>query len=200
MITLTRFSQERQLQLQAIVDRDTRDGVCVGLCDYWLSQIKSHSDLAPAERLQLLRDNFGQIMNHQRHYAGLRDRRGREHARREVGDQLGLRYHTDDTAIMRTRVGIGGIRTKLAGDIGRVGAAASWTLEFADGTRHAIAGFCGISGGPGPISHLRSHVFDPNIGEYVGPFRELDYILSDLLSKFPSYGTVTDVYRTTEGR
>jgi hypothetical protein len=172
--------------------------VCVALCDYWLSQIKAHPDVPPAERLQLLRDNFVQIMNHQRHYAGLRARRGREQARQDVGSPLGLRYNTDDTVIMSS-VGISGIRAKLAADIGRIGSAATWTLEFADGGRHAIAGFCGVSGGPGPISHLKSHVFDPNIGEYVGPFRELDYILSALLSEIPRYRTVTNVYRTTEG-
>jgi len=199
MINLTAFSQERQLQLQAILDRDTRNGVCVALCDYWLAQIKNHPDTPPTGRLQLLRDNFAQIMNHQRQYAGLRARRGREQARQEVGSPLGLRYNTDDTAIMTSSVGISGIRTKLAADIGRIGSAATWTLQFADRTRHAIAGFCGISSGPGPISHLKSHVFDPNVGEYVGPFRELDYILSDLLRRFPIYGTVTDVYRTTEG-
>ena len=198
MITLTRFSQERQLQLQAIVDRDTRNGVCVGLCDYWLSQIKGAPEMPPAERLQLLRDNFARPMNHQRYYANLRAQHGREQARRQVGNQLGLRYHTDDTTIMRTHLGMSGIRARLAADIGWVGSAATWTLRFADGGGHAIAGFCGI-GGQEPMLQLESHIFDPNLGEYTGPFRELDYILSDLLTRFPDYRTIVEVNRTTEG-
>jgi len=198
MYTLTRFSQGEQLRLQAISDATTRRGVCVGLCDYWLSRIKANPEMPPDERLGLLRGNFSRVMNDQRQYAGLRARQGRERARQQVGSRQGLRYSADDTAIMRIHVGMNGIRAKIAEDIGRIGAAATWTLRFRDGGGHAIAGFCGVSGRQ-PISHLRSHIFDPNIGEYVGPFRELDYILSDMMSRVGKYSTIVEVHRTTEG-
>lgn len=197
MITLDRFSQGAILQSLPFSDYLTRNGICVALCDYWLAMIKDQPNESPAARLERLhRQHFAQAMNHQRQYAVVRAQHGREEGRRMVGQQVGLNYH-DQTMIMRALIGIRGIREKMAADISRIGAAATWTLRFADGGGHAIAGFCGLSGQQ-PYMKMRLHVFDPNIGEYTGELQELDAILNDLLNKFPDYQTITDVHRTSE--
>ena len=196
MSTLTSFSQAAQLQFQA-VDDATRNGICVGLCDFWLSLIKRFPEMPPDQRLQQLCDNFEQPMNHQRNYAYLRRQYGRGPAREQVGRELGLNYDTENTMLLRVCLDMSSIRAKLAADIGCIGSGATWTLRFSDGTGHAIAGFCGVEGQE-PIMRLTSHVFDPNIGEYAGLFPELDDMLFDLLSKFPLYQTIVEVNRTTE--
>jgi len=196
MITLTSFSQGSLLS-RAVTDPITRNGVCVALCDHWLSRIKQRPNEAPERRRLELEQSLAQIIRYQRSYAIQRSQYGRTEARHQKGQQLGLKY-TDQTTIMRVMIGMQGIRQKLAADISHVGSAATWTLRFADGSGHAIAGFCGISGQE-PIIKLKLHVFDPNIGEYIGELTELNAILNDLLTKFPNYQTVTEVCRTTEG-
>jgi hypothetical protein len=196
MITLTPFSQGALLR-DAATDPITRQGVCVALCDYWLTLIKRNYNASPSDRLRQLQTSLSDIIKHQQRYAHLRAQHGREEARRQVGDRLGLDYN-DQTMIMKAPNGMSGIRQKLAADIHFPGAAATWSLRFANGHGHAIAGFCGISGKQ-PIVKFRLHVFDPNIGEYIGELQELDEILRDLLNKFPKYSTVEGVHRTTEG-
>lgn len=195
MSTLTDFSQGTLLR-NTVTDPLTRNGICVALCDYWLKLIKTSPSESPADRLLKLRAYFIRAMQHQRLYSGLRSQHGREEARRQVGAQLGLNY-SDQTMILRTFVGMGGIKQKLGQDLSRIGAAATWTLRFADGGGHAIAGFCGLSGQP-PIMRHRLHIFDPNIGEYEGTVQELNDMLDHLFRAFPMYATVTGVHRTSE--
>jgi len=196
MITLTAFSQGSLLS-RTVADPSTRNGVCVALCDHWLSRIKQHPTEPAPRRCLELAQALSKIILYQQSYAIQRRQHGRIEARHQIGQQLGLEY-ADQTTIMRVAVGMKGIRQKLAGDISHAGSAATWTLRFADNTGHAIAGFCGISGQE-PIIRLQLHVFDPNIGEYIGQLAELDGILNDLLTKFPKYQTVTEVCRTAEG-
>ena len=195
MSTLTSFSQGALLS-NTTTNPLTQHGICVALCDYWLTLIKNDPDAAPSDRLQQLQQYVPQAMNHQRTYARLRQQHGREEARRQVGAPLGLQYD-GQTMVMKEFLGMSGIRHKLAADLRTVGSAVTWTLRFADGSGHAIAGFCGLSGQQ-PILKYRLRLFDPNIGEYEGTLQELDVMLDNLL-RHPMYRTVTGVHRTSEG-
>lgn len=192
MSTLTPFSQS-----ELVAGTTQRKGICVALCDLWLRLIKLNPGEDPHGRLGQLRLMIPQALHYQDNYAGLRAIRGRTAARQQVAGNLGLHY-VEQTTVSRRQSGMSGIRQKLASDIGYPGAAATWTLEFEGGSRHAVAGFCGI-GGQEPILRLILHLFDPNVGEYRGELRELNSILDDLLGRFPVYHTVKSVCRTWEG-
>ncbi len=175
-----------------------RNGVCVALCDHWLNIIKRHPDLPSVNRMRMLAQRIPEALRHQQMYGQLRDAVGRNQARREVGAGLGLNYE-EQTTIMRAFVGMAGIRAKLAADLGRIGAAATWSMRFAGGGGHAIAGFRGLASITANMHRASIHIFDPNIGEYTGELTDLDAILSDLFGRFPLYATVNEVHRTSEG-
>ncbi len=197
MFALEPFSQGSLLRRYP-TDPITQGGVCVALCDYWLSLIKADYAVPAADRLRQLQHNFPVVIRHQRHYANLRAQHGREEGRRKLGQKLGLDYDPDKTLVERRFVRMEGIRKKIAADIGVVGTGATWTLRFADGSGHAISGFCGIAGQE-PILTMRLHLFDPNIGEYGGQLSELDDMLQDLFTRFPFYQSIVALHRATEG-
>src|SRR5512142_3020416 len=93
-------------------------------------------------------------------------------ARRESGAKHGIDYE-EQTTISRAYLDMGAIRQKLAGDLARLGAAATWSLRFRQGG-HAIAGFHGLATVTSNIHATRMHLFDPNVGEYTCELRELD--------------------------
>lgn len=194
------FVQAEQLKLHETCDLTER-GVCVALCDYWIWLIKNAPDEKPDQRLGRLATNFAAIMGHQRHYGQLRAALGPREARKEVGHSLGTEYDTDKTVMVRLPFNTRAqqmqmFRKRMARDIGFPGSAATWSLRFSRGGGHAIAGFCGLTGRQ-PLMQMRLHVFDPNIGEYVGTFPELDGMLDDMLTKFPMYRTVESIRRAS---
>lgn len=194
MFQLEPFSQAHLLRNET--DPDLRGGVCVALCDHWLNAIKARPGAAPAGRLNALAGNYGSIAAYQKQYGQHRAQSGPEQARRDMGQQLGHDFH-QHTTIMPALIGQTGLRQRLAADLGQLGAAATWTMRFADGTGHAIAGFYGMISKLANMHQMSLHVFDPNIGEYHGSLRDLDSMLGDLLNRFPLYRTVTEVRRTT---
>jgi hypothetical protein len=196
MFTLAPFSQD--VHLRSVKDPVLRNGVCVALCDHWLTIIKRFRDLPPVNRMRMLAQRIPEAFRHQQAYALRRAAVGRDAARREAGARLGLDYEAQ-TTVMRACVGMVGIRARLAADLGRIGAAATWSMRFAGGGGHAIAGFRGLVPVSGNVHRVSIHVFDPNIGEYAGELGELDAILADLFGRFPLYATVNEVHRTTEG-
>ena len=196
MFSLERFSQAVQLRHET--DPELRLGVCVALCDHWLKIIKRLPDVPSVNRMRLLAQQMPDVRLHQKQYNFLRDRLGREEARRKVGSPLGLAYE-DQTTILRARNGMHGIRAKLGADLGEPAAAATWTLRFPDGNGHAIAGFRGLVSVSRTVHRATVHIFDPNIGEYAGELADLDPILTDLFAKIPDYATITEVSRTSEG-
>lgn len=196
MYTLAPFSQEHHLR--SVTDPVLRNGVCVALCDHWLTIVKRYPDVPSVNRMRLLTQRLPEALRHQQAYAALRATVGRNEARREVGARLGLDYE-EQTTIMRACVGMVGIRAKLASDLGRIGAAATWSMRFTGGGGHAIAGFRGLVSVTGNVHRAVMYIFDPNIGEYVGELSDLDAILTDVFGKFPLYATVNEVHRTSEG-
>ena len=196
MYTLTRFSQGDLLQLH-LTDSVTSQGVCAALCDHWLQLLKTDLGAPADRRLQRLQENFPSIIQHQRTYALLRAQLGRERAREQVGEDIGLDYE-GQTMVMKCSAGLQGMRSRMAADIGIPGRGATWTLRFADGSGHVLAGLCNLIGQE-PILQMQLHVFDPNIGEYIGAMSDLDDILQNLMSWFPLYHTVIGVHRTFEG-
>jgi hypothetical protein len=196
MFTLSPFSQDAHLH--AVKDPVLRNGVCVALCDYWLNIVKRYPDLPSVNRMRMLAQRIPEALRHQKAYGQLRGAVGRNEARRQVGAGLGLNYE-EQTTIMRAFVGMAGIRARLATDLDRTGAAATWSLRFAGGGGHAIAGFRGLIRVTGNMHRASVHIFDPNIGEYAGELTDLDAILADLFGKFALYRTVNEVHRTSEG-
>ncbi len=197
MSTLTDFRQSSLLRLHA-TDPITRQGVCVALCDYWLSTIKADHHQSAEERLDRLGDVFPQIMSHQIRYANLRAQHGRNNARRTVGRDVGLQYDTDKTIVTRRLVGLQGIRDRITRDLACPGVGATWSMRFATGGGHAIAGFYSARQTYKQIQ-LVIHLFDPNIGEYIGHTGELDDMLRHLMTRFSMYAGVTSLHRATEG-
>ncbi len=195
MFTLTAFSQSTLLQGET--DPDIRNGICVALCDYWLSDVKQRSRDRPEDRLNRLAANYPTIAQYQKQYGQQRALHGPEHARRQMGQQLGhdFRQHT---TIMPAMLGAAGIRQRLAADLKGFGTGATWSMRFPDDTGHAIAGYYAMITKGTNINIASLRLFDPNIGEYVGGLHDLDSMLADLLTRFPLYLTVCEIRRTTD--
>ena len=191
------FSQSRLLAHET--DPEVRGGICVALCDYWLQSFLNKPNVEPQHRMQYLAAMFGQAKAHQKNYGQLRGQKGREDARKEVGRRVGVDYDAQ-TTVMRVAVGKAGILAKVAGDLRPPGSAATWTMRFRDGGGHAIAGVNRLERITGNFANTHAHVFDPNIGEYVGPFASLSAIIDDLFHTFADYGTTTEIHRTTAAR
>ncbi len=194
MFTLAPFSQSALLRNET--DPDIRGGVCVALCDYWLADIKSRSNDAPRDRLNRLAGNYPTVAQYQKQYGQQRAQHGPQQARKQMAQQLGHDYH-QHTTIMPALIGAAGMRQRLAADLAGLGVAATWSLRFMDDTGHAIAGFYGMVSPLENMHRFQLHLFDPNIGEYVGGQRDLDNMLNDLLNRFPLYQTVVEIRRTT---
>jgi hypothetical protein len=195
MFQLTPFSQGALLRA-AQVQGSARHGVCVAMCDHWIALLRRDNREAPVLRLQKLHAALPRIIDYQNQYGELRAQLGRDAARAQVAAGVGIDYE-QQTTVLKLFVGVEGLRSRLAEDLKRFGAAATWSMRFQGGGGHAIAGFCNIAGQE-PIHHMQMHVFDPNIGEYVGDLGDLDGILTDLFGRFPLYATTTEVHRTHE--
>lgn len=195
MAKLTPFSQGDLLK--GISDPAVKGGVCVALCDYWLALMKAPTTRTPRERMTVLRTNAPGIAQYQKSYAQQRQTRGRTDARADMARSLGHDF-AEQTLVMRALVGMEGIRRRMSADLDQLGAAATWTMAMPGAGRHAIAGFRGLESLTSNIHRAALHVFDPNIGEYVGTLQELDGILQHLFQQFPEYRLVSEVARTTD--
>jgi hypothetical protein len=196
MFNLTSFSQSDLLH--GVTDPVLQQGICVALCDFWLTAIRHRNNETPAQRLDYLWQNRGRAMSHQTRYAAQRAQLGPQAARTAKGAELGLDYE-HQTTIMRLNLSAEEIRARLAADLRPLGGGATWTMRFAKGGGHAIAGFHGIVSLTGNIHQNRYHLFDPNLGEYVGAIQDLDAMLQDLFGRFPIYATTAEIRRATEG-
>jgi hypothetical protein len=178
-------------------DPATRGGVCVALCDLWLESLFQAPAAAPRHRLQALAVDFGRAEQHQRRYGTLRAALGRNDARRHMGARVGIDYEAQTAVmVMAAHVGRNGMLKKISDDLRTPGAAATWSMRFAGGGGHAIAGFSQLERRPYGFD-TRIHVFDPNIGEYVGPYASRAEIIDDLFAKIPLYATTEMFHRTT---
>jgi len=192
-IKLTSFHQGNYLDSS---DPTTRGGVCVALCDLWLQSLFQSPDAAPRHRLQALAVDFGRAEQHQRRYGLLRDALGRNDARRHMGGRVGIDYDEETFVDMKAHAGRAGMLQKVSDDLRVPGAAATWSMRFAGGGGHAIAGFNRIE--PQPYGFdTRTHIFDPNIGEYAGDYGSCAAIIEDMVRKIPHYATTTIFHRTT---
>lgn len=195
MAALTPFSQGHLLK--GVSDPVVKGGVCVALCDYWLALMKAHTTRTPRERMTMLRTHAASVIQYQKSYAQRRRTLGRSEARAQMGRQLGHRFE-DQTMVLRAFVGMQGVRARMSDDLDQLGAAATWTMAMPGAGRHAIAGFRGLKSVTSNIHIASLHVFDPNVGEYVGTLQELDGILRHLFQQFPEYALVSEVNRTTD--
>ncbi|MEZ5582613.1 MAG: YopT-type cysteine protease domain-containing protein [Candidatus Competibacteraceae bacterium] len=190
MSTLHSFSQGELLD-RTTTDPEIRQGVCAALCAYWLSRMKVDSDNAPEHRLRMLENQIWPIIRQQQQYGRERRQHGRNAAQRNLGARQGLNYDPDQTVIaaippnLDAVAGMANLKQRFKADISRPGKATAWSLRFADGGGHAIAGFCNLTPIPNGFRY-QLHVFDPNIGEYVGTLQEIDAMLDNLFRR-PCY-------------
>lgn len=191
--TLTSFHQGNFLDAS---DPETRDGVCVALCDLWLESLFQAPGAAPRHRLQALAVDFSRAESHQRRYGRLRQALGRDDARRHMGARVGIDYEEQTLVDMKLHSGRAGMLQKITDDLRAPGSAATWSMRFAGGGGHAIAGFSRIEPRPYGMD-TKLHIFDPNIGEYVGAHGGCVEIVDDLVRKIPLYATTTIFHRTT---
>jgi hypothetical protein len=194
MFVLTPFSQADLLV--GVTDPDLQAGVCVAACDHWIAAIRRSYAISPEARLNLLRQYRGSVLAYQHRYARQRAVSGPQQARNAQGRQLGHDWD-DQTTIMTTLVPMETIRQRLARDLADLGAAAAWTMRFAAGGGHAIAGYHGIASITPTLHEHRYHLFDPNLGEYVGVARDLAGMLDDLFRRVALYRTTTEMRRAT---
>jgi hypothetical protein len=194
MATLTPFDQATLLT--GITDPVLRGGICVALSDRWLAFMKESRLRTPQERLAALRAQAGSAMLYQEAYAWLRAAQGREEARTNLGRTVGHEYE-HQTTIMRISVGMTGLRERMMADLDELGAAVTWTMVIPGWGRHAIAGFRGLVSIMNNMHKASLHIFDPNVGEYVGELEQLDGILRDLFRRVPEYQGIMELTRTT---
>ena len=190
---LTGFHQGNYLNA---TDPDTSNGVCVALCDLWLESLFKAPSAAPRHRLQALAVDFGRAENHQRRYGQLRAKLGRSDARRLMGARVGIDFEEQTFVDVTPHRGRAGMLQKITDDLRAPGAAATWSMRFAGGGGHAIAGFCRIEPQPYGLDR-KIHIFDPNIGEYVTAYGGCAAIVTDLLGKIPLYASTVIFHRTT---
>ena len=191
--TLTGFHQGNFLNA---ADPETRNGVCVALCDLWLEALFQAPGASPRNRLQALAVDFGRAESHQRRYGKLRKVLGRDDARRHMGARVGIDFDEQTFVDMKLHAGRSGMIQKMSDDLRAPGAAATWSMRFAGGGGHAIAGFNRMEPQPYGFDQ-KIHVFDPNIGEYVGTYGSCAEIVDDLMRKIPLYATTAIFHRTT---
>ncbi len=196
MAELAPFNQGQLLT--GITDPVLKGGICVALCDHWLALMKAPTTRTPAERMAALRAQSGSAMHYQKSYAEQRVAVGREEARARTGAALGHDF-SDQTTVVRVFVGMAGIRDRMARDLANLGDAATWTMALCGAGRHAIAGYRGLTSITSNMHRAALHIFDPNVGEYVGTQQELDGILRDLFRRVPAYELITELSRTIEG-
>lgn len=194
--TLTSFQQGNYLDGS---DPETRGGVCVALCDLWLETLFQAPGAAPRFRLQALAVDFGRAESHQRRYGRLRKALGRDDARRHMGARVGIDYEEQTLVDMKLHRGRAGMVQKMSEDLRTPGAAATWSMRFSGGGGHAIAGFSLIEPRPYGLD-TKLHIFDPNIGEYIGSPGGCAEIVDDMVRKIPLYATTAIFHRTAAVR
>ena len=207
MFKLYDFKQDKLLK--GITDPEVQGGVCVALCDHWFQGLREHPKIAPDMRLQVLAGQLNEVIMYQKRYGRQRALDGPVIARQDQAQRLGLQY-TEQTTIMRNPLGqpriagltgTRGIRDRLMEDLERPFSGAVWSMRFSQaggGGGHALAGYNMLASAAENLHSMELHVFDPNIGEYVGEMGGLDAILADIFGKFPDYDHVEEVRRATE--
>lgn len=192
MATLTPFNQSDLLR--DVIDPVIRGGICVGLCDHWLAIVKDTVAHTPDVRMAMLRAVAPNAMSYQEAYARARASVGRVEARTGMARSLGHAYE-EQTQVMRGMVGMDGIRKRMADDLRRFGASATWTMQLPGIGRHAVAGYHGLVSLTDNMHQSSIYIFDPNLGEYAGTVQQIDLILRDMFARCPGYVTITDLHR-----
>lgn len=191
---LTPFNQGALLS--GLADPQARRGVCVALCDRWLTLMKQANARTPEDRMDSLRKSLQASIGYQKSYAQLRAEKDREAARKHMGKKLGLEFE-GLTRVEKRLAGEAGMVTRLERDVETPGASVAWTLAFPAG-RHAIAAVHNMSAVTTNIHRFTLHVFDPNLGEYVGTVQELPAIVADMFRRIPDYKLVTSIDRAED--
>lgn len=143
-----------------------------------------------------LRKTLQASIGYQKTYGELRAAKDRDAARKHMGKKLGLEFE-GLTRVEKRLAGEAGMVSRLARDVEAPGASMSWTLAFPAG-RHAIAAVHNVSSISANIHRFTLHVFDPNLGEYVGTLQELPAIVADMFRRLPDYRLVTAIDRSED--
>jgi hypothetical protein len=195
----TPFSQTEWLDVLAkfgdaeAASPESQAGVCFGLCLLWLKMMDESLYRSPRERMRALGRNFKQAVGWQARYTLLARSLGVPLAREAMGRTAGLGFE-EQTVVERRLAGKTGMVMRMQRDLEPPGAGAMWSLSFPIGA-HALAGRNTFSAVTTNI-HIRTiHVFDPNLGEYVGQPQEIPDIVEDMFRRIPAYGSVKEMSR-----
>ena len=180
------FSQSRMLG--QIMGQPQHPGICSALCYYWLNNFRRMPEEGAADRMSYLSrpSVFSAAMAHQSEYGRNRSMLGPEAAKVLSGASLGLAVDPDITGVFSTFQSLDEMLNILMRDI-HPGQAAAWSLRFASGGGHVIAGFCNIRRKGPQTYEFQAHVFDPNIGEVVGPHRHGLAMLKQIAQHYMGY-------------
>jgi hypothetical protein len=195
----TPFSQAEWLDVLAkfgdaqAASPESQAGVCFGLCLLWLKMMDQSLYRSPEERMKALGRGFKKAISWQLSYRRLAQQLEVAPAVVEMGRRAGLAME-EQTVVERRLARKTGMVLRIQRDLELPGAGAMWSLQFPVGA-HAIAGrntFAKVT----TNIHVRTiHVFDPNLGEYVGQPHDIPAIVEDMFRRIPAYDAVVTMFR-----
>ncbi len=188
---LTPFNQNAMLS--RLQDPDARRGACAALADMWLTLMEDATARSPEERMDSLRSTISFAIRRQAEYRDAFRRRGRDAARRELDERFGFGVE-EQTRIERRFTGRAGMVMRMREDLELPGARASWSLIWPGGA-HAIAGVHNASRVTTNVMRVSLHLFDPNLGEYVGQLHEVPAIVDDMFQRVRPYSRIETMER-----
>jgi hypothetical protein len=194
MWKLTPFNQGAVLG--QVPDAEVRRGVCAALCDMWMNLMRDATARRPEDRMDSLRATISMTIRKQRSYGELVRAKGREAGRKFLGKGLGMEFE-ELTRIERRFTGKTGMVLQMQEDLKLPGAKMSWSLLFQGGGAHALAGNHYMEAISTNFHRRSVHVFDPNIGEYVGQVQDIPGIVDDMFRRKPGYNRVDTMERRT---
>lgn len=192
MWTLTPFNQGAVLA--QVPDKEVRRGVCAALCYMWLDLMRDATARRPEDRMDSLRATISMAIRRQRSYSEMARAKGREAGRKFLAKSFGMEFE-ELTRIERRFTGKIGMVLRMQKDLEPPGARMIWRLSFHGGDAHALAGTHGMETICTNIHRRSVHVFDPNIGEYVGQVQDIPGIVDDMFRRIPYYDRVETMDR-----
>lgn len=192
MWTLVSFNQGAVLG--QIPDREVRRGVCAALCDMWMDLMRDAKARQPEDRMDSLRATISMTIRRQKSYREQVRAKGREAGRRFLDKGFGMEFE-ELTRVERRFTGRTGMVLQIQKDLELPGARMGWSLIFHGRGAHALAGCNNFAEISTNVMQRSVHVFDPNIGEYVGQSQDIPGMVDDMFRRIPGYDRVETMER-----
>ncbi|MFN6954393.1 MAG: hypothetical protein ACK4PG_06305 [Acetobacteraceae bacterium] len=180
--------------LGQIPDPAVRRGVCAALCDMWINLMQDARARKPEDRMDSLRATISMTIRRQKSYKEQVREKGRQAGREFLSRGFGMEVE-EQTRILRRFTGRTGMVLQMQKDLEVPGARVGWSLLFHGGGAHALAGCNEFTMITTNIMRRTVHLFDPNIGEYVGQPQDVPAIVDDMFRRIPGYNRVETMER-----